>query len=318
MPIAELFSTNLEYLCANLPKARQMSEDSNGRDSFWSQAMPGLRLWLVFIIYLGLLFVLMALAQSPSLGWLNGDPSLGYPMWVIRLGNAWVSAMLFALPVLVLAHLSPSDGESMRRLTARPPLVPLILSVLVVLVMMPGDDWLFSLNRSLLPPEVLTEIAKENANASAIVAMPSVSDLFANLLVMGLVAAVCEELFYRGAVQRLIGEWSKNMHVAVWVTAALFAIMHYNVSAFLPRCVLGALLGYLCAWGGSVWLSIAAHAANNALFFIYYYYSERYPAVNDFYFPAWLGPVSVGAAFSLVLALKKRQESRAEGKSVGF
>jgi len=41
--------------------------------------------------------------------------------------------------------------------------------------------------------------------------------------------------------------------------------MHFQFYGFLPRFVLGALLGYLFVWSKSLWAPILAHFVNNAL-----------------------------------------------------
>ncbi|TND07786.1 MAG: metal-dependent membrane protease [Bacteroidetes bacterium] len=289
-----------------------MSDDMKEPVSFWKQTTPGFRLWLLFLMHVLLMVIVMALAQTPSLSWISGEAGKGWPLWLTRLSQAWVTALLFALPVMALAHLSPAESTAMRITTKRPQLLLLLLSVLMVLTAAPGDDWVYAINRALLPPEVIKAESEGMDGVVELLAMPGPMDLFFNLLVMGFVTAVCEELFYRGAVQRLIFQWSKKLHFAVWITAALFAFMHYNLSAFIPRCLLGALLGYLCVWGGSLWLSIAAHFANNAFFLVYYYWSQRSEAVASFGFPPWLGPLSIGLTITLLLVVRRRYEKGLE------
>jgi hypothetical protein len=57
----------------------------------------------------------------------------------------------------------------------------------------------------------------------------------------------------------------RNAHAAIWVTAFIFSAMHMEFFGFVPRLLLGALLGYLVRWSGSLWLPILAHALNNSL-----------------------------------------------------
>lgn len=84
------------------------------------------------------------------------------------------------------------------------------------------------------------------------------------LLVMAVVPAVGEELIFRGAMQRVMGQWTGNGHAAVWLAAVLFSLFHFQVYLFLPRVVLGAVMGYLLLWSGNMWYPILAHFANNA------------------------------------------------------
>jgi len=93
-----------------------------------------------------------------------------------------------------------------------------------------------------------------------------------NLLVMALLPAVSEEVFFRGYVQRVVQDWTKSPHVAIFATAVFFSAFHLQLAGFLPRLLLGAALGYLFYWSGSLWLSITAHLANNAIAVCTYFY----------------------------------------------
>jgi membrane protease YdiL (CAAX protease family) len=93
--------------------------------------------------------------------------------------------------------------------------------------------------------------------------------LMSNLFVIALVAAVSEEFFFRGALQRIIGLRVRNRHTAVWLTAFLFSAFHLQFYGFLPRMLLGVFLGYLLVWSGTVWLPVLAHFVNNALVLLF-------------------------------------------------
>jgi hypothetical protein len=92
-----------------------------------------------------------------------------------------------------------------------------------------------------------------------------------NLIIVALLAAVGEELLFRGAMQNIIIEWTKNKHTAVWITAILFSAMHAQFYGFLPRMLLGVVLGYLYIWSGSLWLSMLFHFLNNGLAVLFSY-----------------------------------------------
>jgi membrane protease YdiL (CAAX protease family) len=94
--------------------------------------------------------------------------------------------------------------------------------------------------------------------------MNHLGDLLLNLLVIAIVPAIGEELLFRGYLQQSFSNWLSNPHVAIIVTAVLFSAIHLHFQAFLPRFILGVLLGYLFYWSGSLWLPILAHFANNA------------------------------------------------------
>jgi membrane protease YdiL (CAAX protease family) len=63
----------------------------------------------------------------------------------------------------------------------------------------------------------------------------------------------------------LFKDWTKNVHLAVFLSAFIFAAIHMQFYGFLPRFLLGMALGYLFFWSSSLWLPIAAHFTNNFL-----------------------------------------------------
>ena len=53
--------------------------------------------------------------------------------------------------------------------------------------------------------------------------------------------------------------------MAVWLTGFIFSAIHLQFDGFVARWLLGAYLGYLLVWSGSLWLPILAHFLHNAL-----------------------------------------------------
>jgi membrane protease YdiL (CAAX protease family) len=103
----------------------------------------------------------------------------------------------------------------------------------------------------------------------------SVGTLIINLIVIALMAALSEELFFRGMLQKVLLECFKNKHIAIWIGAALFSAFHMQFFGFLPRMVMGAFLGYLFLWSGSLWPSIFAHFINNGTAVVLIWLSNR-------------------------------------------
>ena len=101
--------------------------------------------------------------------------------------------------------------------------------------------------------------------------MDGIGDLVVNLIIVALLAAVGEELLFRGSMQNIFLEWTKNKHAAVWITAVLFSALHAQFYGFLPRMLLGVVLGYLYIWSGSLWLSMLFHFLNNGLAVLFSY-----------------------------------------------
>ena len=91
----------------------------------------------------------------------------------------------------------------------------------------------------------------------------SVGMMVVNLFVMALLPAVGEEMMFRGWLQRVLGK-SVNYHIAIWVSAFVFSAIHFQFYGFIPRMLIGAALGYLYCYTGSLWAPIIAHFTNNA------------------------------------------------------
>jgi len=91
--------------------------------------------------------------------------------------------------------------------------------------------------------------------------------LLVNIVVLAVLPAIGEELTFRGVLQSFF----RNRHVAVWVTAFVFSFIHFQFYGFIPRLLLGALLGYALAWSGRIGYSMIMHATNNALSVIVFY-----------------------------------------------
>lgn len=89
--------------------------------------------------------------------------------------------------------------------------------------------------------------------------------LFAfSLLTVGFCAGICEEFLFRGGLQNLLKEWFGEPHSAIWTTAFIFSLVHLDLYGFLPRLLLGALLGYAYYLGDSIWIPVLLHVLNNS------------------------------------------------------
>ena len=84
-----------------------------------------------------------------------------------------------------------------------------------------------------------------------------------SFFVIAIIAGICEEFLFRGGLQNLLGEWFKSSHAAIWVTAIVFSAVHMDLAGFLPRCLLGGILGYAYLYSGSIWVPAILHIVNN-------------------------------------------------------
>ena len=138
----------------------------------------------------------------------------------------------------------------------------------------------------------------------------SVGMMFVNLFVIALLPAVGEEMMFRGWLQRVLGK-SVNYHTAIWVSAFVFSAIHFQFYGFIPRMLIGAALGYLYYYTGSLWMPIIAHFVNNAAAVVTAFLSYNGYTSIDFDLMGigdtwYLSVASIAVCLALMFRLKRR------------
>jgi membrane protease YdiL (CAAX protease family) len=142
-------------------------------------------------------------------------------------------------------------------------------SILIMIILLPFIQFVGELNQRVVFPGGLKEwmqsqeqSAQETVNA--LLSAHSLQDLFLNIIFVALLAGVGEELLFRGMIQRLLtrryGRW-----VGIVVAAFLFSAIHLQFYGFVPRFLLGIVLGILFAYSGSLWMAMLAHFFYDAM-----------------------------------------------------
>src|SRR5262245_61070698 len=90
-------------------------------------------------------------------------------------------------------------------------------------------------------------------------------DLFAAVIVIGVLAGSAEEVFFRGYMQGRLRE-RFTPPTAIAVTSAAFALLHLEWIHVGLALALGLWLGFITEHAGSALPAVAAHVINNALF----------------------------------------------------
>jgi hypothetical protein len=148
-----------------------------------------------------------------------------------------------------------------------------------MVISIPWINFTSFLNESLSLPErwgdLMERIRENDANSwdlmKAYLQTENIGGLLINVFMVALIPALGEEFLFRGIIQRILTEWFRNEHLAIWIAALIFSLMHYQFLGLIPRVMLGALFGYLFVWTGSIWVAVLAHFINNAVAVIYYY-----------------------------------------------
>ncbi|WP_146153553.1 CPBP family intramembrane glutamic endopeptidase [Adhaeribacter arboris] len=148
---------------------------------------------------------------------------------------------------------------------------------------MPANSWVINWNANVHFPEALKafetwakskeETLKVLTNQLTVFDNPG--QFLFGMLIFGLIPAIGEEIVFRGLLQRSLNRVLRNTHVAVWVAAFIFGAIHMQFYGFIPRMLLGAILGYLYAWSGNIWVPIAGHFMNNGFTVLVLYLQQR-------------------------------------------
>lgn len=261
----------------------------------WSEVPPYYKLVLFMVLVFGCAFI-FTLAGSFAMDLLYGismfrDPgALGnleddHVVSALKLLQVISATGTFLVPSLLGAWLLFPDASAFLGINRKPSFKLLLMVAGVVLVSIPFINWLMLWNEGIRLPESLQALENwmksSEANAAAItdafMKMPTLADFALNLVMIGLIPAVGEELLFRGMLQPLIKGVVKNVFFAVLFTSILFSAMHLQFYGFLPRLVLGLILGFLFEWSGSIWLPVFMHLLNNSGAVIIAY---LYPGIN--------------------------------------
>ena len=159
----------------------------------------------------------------------------------------------------------------------------IIFGFIVLVVSLPFINWLVLVNNDVHLPPFLSGVERWMRNSEdsarkltdAFLSTGEWSGLLLNLMMIAGLAAIGEELIFRGILVRLFGEWTRNVHLSVFFPALLFSALHLQFYGFFGRLVLGMILGYIFIWSGSLWVPVLVHFLNNAMAVILSFLDQR-------------------------------------------
>ena len=187
---------------------------------------------------------------------------------------------LFLIPTFICAWLFSTDSKKYLGLKRPSHITYFLVGVGVMLLAIPAVNFLGELNRHVQFPAGLEKWLKEQeADAAktikALLSKHTIKDLLLLIICIAGLAAVGEELLFRGIAQRLLIKMFKNPWVGIIVAAFLFSAMHLQFYGFLPRFVLGILLGVIYWYSGSLWTAILAHFVYDAVLIVAAYFNPE-------------------------------------------
>jgi membrane protease YdiL (CAAX protease family) len=280
------------------------------KEPFLAHSKYGTKILGLLLLIIGCGLIIGSLAALTG-GIIWGDKtaetvqSAGY----LRFIQAMSAVGFFALPALLFSYLVHDNPFSFSKIDKKITWQSSGSVLILAILLMPLTAFFAYLNEQIALPEAFAsiqqwmearelkvgELLKQLTNDSR------VSILLLNIVVLGILPGVGEEWLFRGTIQPLLQEKIANKHVAIWVTAFIFSVIHLQFAGFIPRLLLGAYLGYLAVWSGSLWLPILAHVLHNTLSLVFTFFiigqgidTEH---LDPFHIPGFIPVVIISALF---------------------
>ena len=122
--------------------------------------------------------------------------------------------------------------------------------------------WLGQVNAALPVPETLREFESMQAEMLEQLLLGAGLPTWMLFGAIAITPAVCEELMFRGYLQRQV-ERGAGLVWSIVLVGLLFGAYHLQVTKVLPLGVLGIYLGFVVWATGSVWTGAMVHLLNN-------------------------------------------------------
>jgi membrane protease YdiL (CAAX protease family) len=85
------------------------------------------------------------------------------------------------------------------------------------------------------------------------------------ILIGAIIPGIVEELFFRGVIQTQLQARLISHHNAIFFSAFIFSVLHFQFYGLLPRMIMGLILGYMFYWSKNIWYPVLVHIVNNTI-----------------------------------------------------
>lgn len=220
---------------------------------------------LIFVFFSLLCIILQRVQISLCAGMKEQD--------ILRITILIQDLTLFILTPLVAQFLLWKDSTTKTLQLTAPHLPVLLWGMAAIVSVSPLIDLLSIWNQGLHLPESMKAVEQWMINSekaaeittNQLLNTSNWGGFIMNILIIAIMAGIGEELLFRGVLQKILINWTRNTHLGILCAAIIFSAIHFQFFGFFPRMVLGMILGYLYVWSKSIWVPIIAHALNNAL-----------------------------------------------------
>ena len=235
---------------------------------------PGTRL-LIFMLLL-IFGIVFSSVLGVFIAIINGGEILDLKnLQIIQVLNQVVGFLMPPVVYVMLVKEKPFNYLGFTKLPAWS-----LLGIVAMFTVIPFLSWVTEWNDGIIFPESMSAIEEQlrgiqEKTEEVIKLFISQGSLFSSLLIIAALAAISEELLFRSVIQKSLIKLFKNAHVAIIVTALVFSAFHGDFFGFVPRFILGLMLGYMFWLSGSIFPSMLMHFVNNATIVMLYYLNTR-------------------------------------------
>ena len=201
---------------------------------------------LVFSLFGLLIGKLLFNLDLASLANIISSPETDEHILFIKIYQVVNQVGAFILPALLFSFFVSRSSSSYLYLDNRPNLTNILVMGLMVFSILPFINYLGEINEKMVLPEVFSSMEmwmlEKELQAKELTEIflqtSTISGLLVNLFIVALIPAIGEELLFRGLILKLFKEITGNIHLAVIISAVLFAAMHLQFSVSFPDLLL--------------------------------------------------------------------------------
>ena len=231
---------------------------------------------LVALMFVGLAFASLVVNLTLPLLFGISDPSgfvfsqaeqIKNPMATLYMQSLTSSLGFFLFPAVVFYYLFKADIVERAGLLRFPPLKYWLIAIVIMMATGVFSQIPVQLSEAIPLPQKLQSLRSIGKNIDKLLdsffVLRSPFYFMVLTVVMALLPAICEEVFFRGTIQNILLDFECSPRAAILISGLAFAAIHLEFNNFLAIWCMGIVLGMLYYYTDSLWVSITAHFLNN-------------------------------------------------------
>ncbi len=232
---------------------------------------------------LAVIFVLYQLVGGLATFLLFGGRVVGGDVTLMRWATLGGQILFLLVPTLLLARLR-APGPSYYFPLRTPGATQILLACVAVFALQQVLQVYLLVQDAIPLPAPVKPYIEEfkrliEETYRVLVTARSPGELAFVVVVVAVVPALCEELLFRGLVQRSIALETGGLPAAL-IVGAVFGAYHLSPFTLVPLAALGMFFGFLVHRTGNILVAVAAHFFNNSLAAVAAYYGMDEDVVN--------------------------------------